>query len=150
MLPKLFYKSIQYFVVYVNYLPNCVRLFSDRKQSAYPNLSASAKPWLPARAATIWNTATMWPMQQDGGCVAFWGLRYWWEIIYQCFPVIRCVRTYRKMCRKTGGANTGNRTLYVRTLWLTVVLSFIAIQRLYIKNHWQNRRCKSRQVGIGK
>lgn len=40
--------------------------------------------------------------------------------------------------------------MYVRTLWLTVVLSFIVIQRSYIKNHWQNRRCKSRQVRIGK
>lgn len=35
----------------------------------------------------------------------FGALRYWREAICRCFPVICRVRAYRKMCRRSGGAD---------------------------------------------
>ena len=47
----------------------------------------------------------------------FFGLRCWCILIYRCFPVIRCVRTYREMSRKGGGTEP----LYVRTQRLALL-----------------------------
>ena len=70
-------------------------------------------PWLPARASTISNTATMWPTPPVAGCGDFSGSRRWCALICRCFLVIRCVRTYRK----TWPGGDRDDWLYVRTQW---------------------------------
>ena len=55
--------------------------------------------------------------QVFAGCGGFSGSRHWFILIYRCFPVIRCVRTYRETRRKGGGTEP----LYVRTQRLALL-----------------------------
>ena len=71
----------------------------------------------------------------------FWGSRRWSIPIYRCFPVIRCVRTYRGIRRRADGAGA----LYVRTQHLTPIPHIFRRPGLWRRGRWASVRLRPRQ-----